>query len=108
MSLDPGTLNSRVLLQKRGTERDAAGQPVETWSTVAKVWANIRNRSGSEVIRADAVVSQVRASIRIRKRSDVNAAMRVVSRGTVYQIHAVLPDEAWGDHIDLVCEVVNG
>lgn len=32
--------------------------------------------------------------------------MRVLHGETVYQIKAVLPDEARRDHVDLVCEVV--
>lgn len=108
MTVDVGTFESRVLIQSRGNDRDPAGQPIESWSTVAKVWANIRHGSGSEVIRADAPVAKVRASIRMHRRSDVDTSMRVVSRNTVYQIQAVLPGPVPGDHMDLVCEVVNG
>lgn len=101
-----GQLNSRVSIQTRAAGQDALGQPSETWTTLATVWANIRHPSGSEAIRADAQASIVRASIRVRLRTDVTARMRVVHGAAIYDIKAVLPDVVRGEFMDLVCEVV--
>lgn len=98
-----GTLNSRVVIKSRSTTQDAIGQQVETWSTVATVWANIRFTSGKEAIKSGAETSTARASIRIRKRADVTAAMRVYHGSVIYDIEAVLPDEERREHCDLVC-----
>lgn len=96
-------LNRRVTLQQRSTSQDALGQPVETWSDVATVWADIRHPSGLSAIKADADVSLVKASIRIRYRAGLDAGMRAVHGTVVYDIQAVLPDEAERLYVDLVC-----
>lgn len=99
-------MNSRVTLQARSASVDALGQPVETWSDVATVWANIRHPSGLSAIKADADVSIVKASIRIRYRTDIDAGMRVVHGARIYDIQAVLPDESERQTVDLVCRKV--
>lgn len=102
-----GTLNSRVMIQRRASGEDAWGQPLpEAWMNYRPLWANIKHLSGSQAIKAGAPASIVQASIRIRYRTDVDATMRVVHGTTVYEIKAVLPDEVKREHVDLVCEVV--
>lgn len=101
-----GPLNSRITIQHLVAGQEPDGQPVDVWTELATVWANIRNLRGSEAIRADKDTSTVQTSIRIRRRNDVTAAMRVVYGSTVYEIKAVLPDEIERDKVDLVCEVI--
>lgn len=104
--MDAGSLSSRISIKARSTSVDAIGQPVETWTTLATVWANVRHLSGSESIKADRELSVVRASIRIRWRTDVDAGMRVTAGGSTYEIRAVLPDAQRREFVDLVCERV--
>ena len=106
--MDIGKFNSQVVIKQQTTEQNEIGEPIQTWTEVATVWANIKHKSGSEAMKADQDVSIVQASIRIRRRTDVTAAMRVYHGATVYEIKAVLPDEERRDHVDLVCEVVGG
>lgn len=88
-----GNLRCRVSIQQRTGGRDDWGQPLpDAWKCVAMVWADIRHLSGTESIKAGAVVSTVQASIRIRYRKDVNAGHRVVHEAKTYEIQAVLPD----------------
>lgn len=101
-----GTLNSRITIQQLAAGQDSLGQPVQTWSDVATVWANIKQSSGSETIRSDRELSVVRASIRIRYKTGLNAGMRVVAGADVYEIRAVLGDVGGKEYTDLVCELV--
>lgn len=103
--MQAGKLNERAIIQQLASGQDALGQPVQTWSTVATVWANVRHLSGSETIRAGADSSAVKASIRIRHRSGLNAGMRVTVGSSVYGIASILPAER-KVYIDLVCELV--
>lgn len=98
-------LNRLVTIEQQSTTQDEIGQPVNTWATVAQVWANIRHVSGLQAIKAGADVSIVKASIRIRHMDGMNAGMRVVAGADKYDIQAVLP-EGKSRYIDLVCEVV--
>lgn len=104
--MDAGTLNRKISIQRPSTTVDAIGQPVQGWTEVASVWADIRHQTGMEATKADAPVSTVRASVRIRYRTGLDAGMRVVHGDTVYSIKAVLPDAQYRAHVDLVCEVV--
>lgn len=90
--MNPGRLSKRVTIQQRNTGQDANGQPVETWATVATVWADIRFVSGLEAIKSDTPVDVVSASIRIRYLAGVIPSMRVVYDGANFDIKAVLPD----------------
>jgi SPP1 family predicted phage head-tail adaptor len=106
MSLIIGRLNRRITLQQRTATQDALGQPLDTWSDVATLWADIRHPSGIETVKSAADVSIVKASIRIRYRNDLDADMRVVHGADVYTIQAVLPDDARREYVDLICEQV--
>jgi SPP1 family predicted phage head-tail adaptor len=101
------SLNSRVMIQRPDTTQDAAGQPIDDWVDVAPAWASIRHPSGLSAIKADASVSIVKASIRIRYRTGLDASMRVKHKATLYDIKAILPDEAGKEYLDLVCETVS-
>ncbi|WCM88843.1 phage head closure protein [Acidovorax sp. NCPPB 3576] len=106
--LAAGSLNRRITIQKPGQLHDEWGSPIpgsENWVEVAKPWASIKNLSGLGAIKADAQASVVKTSIRIRYRTDITAGMRALHGATVYDINAVLPDEARREHVDLVCEV---
>lgn len=106
--MQAGTLKNKVTIKQLTEGQDEIGQPMTTWADVATVWANIRNLSGIESIKAGADTSIVKASIRIRMRNDINAGMRVFYGAKEYDIKAVLPDEQAKDKMDLSCELVNG
>jgi len=87
------------------TGEDEIGQPVDTWQTVAELWASVRYLSGLSAIKASADVSISQVSIRIRHRTGLDAGMRVLHDGQVFDIKAALPDGK-RQFVDLVCEVV--
>ena len=100
------TLRHYVTIQQRSAGQDEVGQPVDTWTELAAVWADIRHLGGLETIKAGALTSIVSASIRMRYRDDLTSGMRVVYGPTTYEIESVLPDLARKQHVDLVCKVI--
>lgn len=101
--LTAGSLNRRITIQGPGPTRDSAGQPVGGWVDVATVWADVRQQSGLQAIKAGAPTGSLSASIRIRWRAGVTDRMRVLYDGQVYRIAAVIRDPR-RVFIDLVCE----
>jgi len=99
-------LRHRINIEQGSLEQDGLGQPVEAWTLIAAVWADVRHTGGLEAIKAGGDVSIVRASIRIRYMTGLDAGMRVVHGSVVHQIKAVLPDLLRKQYVDLVCEVV--
>ncbi len=104
--MQAGKLNRRIAIEQRGTTQDAIGQPVETWTTVAEVWADVRYQRGLEAIKAGADVSVVNLSVRIRYRAGIDAGMRILHGSDVLDIQAVLPDAGRREYIDLACRKV--
>jgi SPP1 family predicted phage head-tail adaptor len=104
--MQAGKLDNRIIIQSQTGGVDALGQPVDTWANTHSVWAHIKYQNGAQAIKAGADVSVVQVSIRIRRKFGVNAGMRVLYGSTVYQIDAVLHDEADKQYTDLVCKVV--
>lgn len=100
-------LRHRISIQAPGAARDAAGQPIEApWTEIAAPWADVRVLGGLETIKAGAVTALTKASVRIRYRTGIDTSMRVVHGAVVYQVHAILPDMARKQYIDLVCEAI--
>lgn len=109
MGLNVGTLNRLITIQAKQAGVDAAGQPVNTWTDVAKVWANVKGETGMASIRKtlprDGVSMSLDAySFRIRFRTDFTAGMRVLYQGTAFDILQVRMDYAGRVWTDLVCE----
>lgn len=91
-----GQMRHRLEIQQKVSDRDGAGQPVESWQTVTGFEAepaSIEFLSGRDYIAADARQSEVTARIQMNYRPGVVAGMRAISSdGRVFRIHAVLPD----------------
>jgi SPP1 family predicted phage head-tail adaptor len=88
--MQAGKLNRRVTIEQKSTVQDAYGQPVETWTEVATVWADIRDQTGKEYFAAQATQNPVQTKITIRYRAGILPAMRVVHGSGTYNIEAVL------------------
>lgn len=104
-----GDFNRLITIQSKQAGQDAAGQPVNVWTTVAAVWANIKGETGMASIRKtlprDGVSMSLDAySFRIRFRDDITAGMRVLYQGASFSILQVRLDYAGRVWTDLVCE----
>jgi SPP1 family predicted phage head-tail adaptor len=101
-----GKLRNPIVLQTRDSGTDAAGQPVQTWTTLATVWAHVLGSTGMGAIKAAVGGVEVNGySFRIRYRTDVDAAKRVVFNGQNFDVKQVRHDFAGKEWTDLVCEV---
>lgn len=99
-----GTLNRRVLLQRRVDVQNEIGEEVSTWQDIGMVWASIVKPTGMQTARSDVPVAVTKASIRIRFREDLDATCRVLHGPIVYDIRAVLPDDVSREYVDLSVE----
>ena len=109
--MQAGQLRDRVTIQARSTVDNAVGEPTLTWSNIAtNISANVTDASGREYIAGQAITNAVTTTIVIRYRTGVTAAMRVLSRGVIYNIEAVLEPENKRREMHLMCvrNVANG
>lgn len=59
-------LRQRVELQQSTSSQDAAGQPIETWSTYLRCFANVVDVGGRESIRGEGFESVVDCEVTMR------------------------------------------
>ena len=104
MPIEAGRLRHRVTLEEFVEIRNSAGERESIWQFVAYLWAAIEPSSAREFVAAQQMQSKVSARITIRYRSGVNAGMRILHRGTVYNIEGVLADKDSGiEYLTLPC-----
>lgn len=90
MAITAGKLNKRVSILALSGERDEFGQPVNTPTELAKVWALIEDLTGREFIAAQATQNRIESKIWLRSRTDIKPSMRVQHGLDIYNIEAVL------------------
>lgn len=94
MSIQAGRLRHRVSIQRRQETQDPeTGEITHSWVDVwSSVPAEIVPLSAREFIAAQSTQSEVVARMTIRYRDGLNAKMRIVHKGTPYNIAGILPD----------------
>ena len=86
MGLQAGKLDRRVTLQTNGPTQDTTGQPIESWTEIDEVWAEVVPLRGREFLAAQQVNADVTTRFLIRYRSDVGPADRVLYDSVGYDI----------------------
>ena len=101
--MQAGLLREVVTLQSQSSTQDSFGQRVTTWTDVATVRAQVQALSGRELVNAQSIHAEVSTQVMIRYRTAVTAAMRVLYRGRVLNVHAVLDPEERRIVLHLMC-----
>ena len=84
-----GTLGERISIECSTSSADGYGGQTKTWSELASVWANAKPRGGNERFEADRTNAQGLYTFTVRARSDVDETMRIVWRGSYFDIRNV-------------------
>lgn len=103
-----GKLNHRIQLQRPVFSRNAIGEKLIDWETVAEVWADVRYQSGISHHKHAADLSRASVSVQIRARQDltVETEWRVIlllQNKRILSVQAVLPDANFHDYVNLSC-----
>lgn len=87
--INPGQLNTKIVLSPRRVEKDAGGfvQPVE--APQIEVWCRWINAHGADVREASASGFNDLATVLIRYRPEVDETWRVIYRGRSYDIRSI-------------------
>ena len=81
-----GRLDRYIILQSVSTSVDAYGQPVESFSTLASVWAKIEYKSEVEKFENEQLRAVSSIDFTIRYRTDITEQMRISYDSNIYQI----------------------
>lgn len=66
-----GELDRRVVLQRKGTTLSSSGSPVETWTTVATRWSEVKPITGDERNAAQQWIAREQSQFTIRWSGEV-------------------------------------
>lgn len=88
--MQAGRLDRRVTIEQVSRANDTFGDPIETWTVLDTVWADVRPIRGSEPFQGEQFQARADTRFRMRYRSDVDAAMRLRYRGDLYGIVSIL------------------
>lgn len=80
-ALNAGALDQRVTLQRRTVGRDERGQALETWATVATLWARVQPRRGRDFFAAAQDQATFDCTVWLRYRADILATDRLLWKG---------------------------
>lgn len=99
-----GELTERIAIEQRTSTVDALGQAIETWSTVATVWAKPEPLAGREFFAAGQTQAAAQIRFTLRHRAGITDAMRVIWRAEPYAIVAPPIDVAGARQaLELMC-----
>ncbi len=104
--MQSGRLDRKITLQVNAPTRDDLGGEVDSWGTLAQVWAEVTTVSGRESFDAGQTVAVAQVRFRIRYRADVTAKNRISWNGNLYNINHVT-ELGRGQGLDLITSVLN-
>src|SRR5258708_3237989 len=93
--IQPGSLRQSITIQQPSTTRDAAGQPVSTWTNVLTTRAKIEGTTSNtykELVADGAIASQATDVFTLRwpgSSIDLKPGMRVQFQDNLYLVQAV-------------------
>jgi SPP1 family predicted phage head-tail adaptor len=99
-------LRQRVELQACVATRDIIGGLVETWTTTATVWAQVRQASGRELWRRQQMQATAAWTISLRYRAELTTKHRVVYDGRTFEVRAVTDPDERRRFLELACEEI--
>lgn len=101
--MQAGRLRHRVTFQSPAPVTLPSGQRERQWAFLAETWAEVKSVSGRELLTAGAEMSEITVRVWMRYRPDIHPACRMVYRGQIYDIQAVIPDEKF-TRLELLCK----
>ena len=90
--MNAGRLRDKLSIQASTETRDAHGQGILTWATIATVWGRIEPLRGRELFQAQQVESRVDTRITIRRYAGLTANHRILFGSRIFELVSV-PDE---------------
>lgn len=103
--LNSGEMRNRIEVQEFVETVNENGYPLEDWQTKCKLWAKIKTVKGSEVIKAAAEINTETYRFIVRYTDGLNAKQRIVFKGRIYDIQAVLNDDELHNTLTIIAVV---
>lgn len=90
--MNAGTLRDRIAIQVRASGQDSSGQPVDVWTDLVELFANVERLSGREYFIAQSTGADISTRVTTRYYPGIKASDRVMFENKVFDIESVIPD----------------
>ena len=109
MPVRAGRLRHRVTIQQRSQSLNDYGEPSNSFSTLAEVWAAIEPTGGDERVEMQSTSRQQHTTHRvtIRHLANVDATCQVIYGSRVLGIVSVMNPDEKDEHLILMCRESN-
>lgn len=89
-----GKFRHRIIVQEINPDAvNENGYPIEQWETIKRPWAKIKTVKGSEFVAGNAEVNVEIKRFIIRPTSGLDEKQRIIHKGIIYDIEAILEDD---------------
>lgn len=102
--MQAGRLRHRVIIQSAVEARNAYGEAIKTWSTVATVYASVEPIRGREMFDAEQVQSEVTHRVRLRYRPGLTSQMRLLFNARTFEVQTVINVNERNREVQLMCK----
>ncbi len=101
--------NKRITIEQLAVTHDSLGDSVESWTTLATVWAIMEPKNSREANEQRQLQGRTVHKITIRYRADMNPAQtgtrrRIAYGGRLFNITGVINPEEDDEFLELTCE----
>ncbi len=102
--MDFAKMDERVVLIQYTESPDTYGQPTQTTSAIATVWAMVHEMTGKEVMNADQPVGVKPHVVTIRHRTDLDRLAHLTrADGTKLNFASIVKSDTRKDFLELAC-----
>lgn len=84
-----GDLDRRITIENIVIGQSPSGEPIETWTPVATVWAEVQQQSGREFFATAQTVSERRVVFKLRWLAGITVLHRVIYDAREHNIQEV-------------------
>lgn len=101
-----GRNRNKITIEETTETQDSIGEPVDSWDTFARPWAEIEPRGGREYFDAQTVNAKIDLIFKIRYQSGIIPKMRISWNSRVFNILSVINVREMNKDILLACEEI--
>jgi len=105
--MNPGDLDQRITIQTLSEAADDFGQRIQTFSSLANIWAKVEERRGGEAEKGNQIVATKVVDFLIRYKTGLNERMRILYNGQTYKIQTIINEDARKAFMRITTEITD-
>ena len=100
-----GRMRRKITIESDTPTQNTYGEPIESWSTYATVWASVEPLNGREYFNSQQTAAEISTRFRIRYKSGITPDMRVVLDSNNYDIRSIINVNEHNKELILMCDL---